>query len=65
MENNEFNEREYIKKLEEEKHQLFEKKQSLTWENVNKQRVVDKHLREIAYLKAELKRHIDINNDLK
>lgn len=65
MENNEFNEREYIKQLEEEKHQLFEKKQSLTWENVNKQQEIDKYLREIAHLKAELKIHIAINNDLK
>lgn len=65
MESNEYNEREYIKKLEEEKHHLLEKRRSLTWETANKQQEVDKYLREITQLKAELKRHISMLDDQK
>lgn len=56
VESNEYNEREYVKQLEDEKHQLVEKQRSLTWESANKQREMEKYLREIAHLKAEVKR---------
>jgi len=51
--------------LEGEKHQLIEKHRSLTWESANKQREADKYLREIAHLKAELKRYIAMMDDQK
>ncbi|VVC32431.1 Hypothetical protein CINCED_3A018546 [Cinara cedri] len=65
IENNEYNEREYVQQLENEKHQLIEKHRSLTWENRNKQRDTEKYLREISYLKAELKRQISMMDDQK
>ncbi|XP_025415331.1 centrosomal protein of 135 kDa-like [Sipha flava] len=65
VESNEYNEREYIKQLEDEKHQLIEKQRSLTWDNNNKQREADKYFREVSQLKAELKRHIAMMDDQK
>lgn len=51
--------------MENEKHQLIEKQRSLTWESANKEREHDKHIREIAYLKAELKRYVAMMDDQK
>lgn len=65
METNEYNEREYIKQLEDEKHQLIEKQRSLTWEKANKLHESEKYLREISHLKADLKKHIAMMDDQK
>lgn len=65
VESNEYNEREYVKQLENEKHQLIEKQRSLTWETTNKQHEADKHLREITNLKTELKRLKAMTDDQK
>ncbi|XP_001945549.2 centrosomal protein of 135 kDa [Acyrthosiphon pisum] len=65
VKNNEYNEREYIKQLEDEKHQLIEKQRSLTWESANKQRESEKYHREISHLKAELKRLTAMMDDQK
>lgn len=65
VKNNEYNEREYVKQLEDEKHQLIEKQRSLTWESANKQRESEKYHREISYLKAELKRLTAMMDDQK
>lgn len=65
VESNEYNEREYVKQLEDEKHQLIEKQRSLTWDSNNKQREVEKYFREVSHLKAELKRHVAMMDDQK
>ncbi|XP_050442844.1 centrosomal protein of 135 kDa-like isoform X2 [Adelges cooleyi] len=65
VESNEYNEREYVKRLENEKHQLIEKQRSLTWESANKQREAEKYVRDITHMKTELKRHKAIIDDQK
>ncbi|XP_025196945.1 centrosomal protein of 135 kDa-like [Melanaphis sacchari] len=65
VKNNEYNEWEYVKQLEDEKHQLIEKQRSLTWESANKERESEKYLREISHLKSELKRLSAMMDDQK
>lgn len=65
VESNEYNEREYIKRLENEKYQLIEKQRSFMWESTNKQRETEKYLRDISHLKDECKSHISMLDDQK
>ncbi|XP_050532393.1 centrosomal protein of 135 kDa-like isoform X2 [Daktulosphaira vitifoliae] len=65
IDSNEYNEHEYVKQLEKEKHLLLEKQQTLTWESANKQYEIEKYQDSSSRLKAEIKKLTNIINDQK